>query len=402
MRAAHPAVPAAAAAATDAMKRDIRTIGGMLLLTAGVLLGRGAHAGVLPEDRADVLYHYYDGGGVQIDGPSLLVRKSIGQSVSVSASYYVDTISSASIDVVTTASPYKEERKQWGAGIDYLHGDTTLSFGASRSDETDYEARSLNFGISQDMFGGLTTVTMGYGRGSDDVSKRGAPDFSDTIDRRAYRLGVSQVLTRNLILGLNYETIADEGFLNNPYRRVRYLDGNEPRGYGLQDEIYPRTRASNAVSVRFKYHLPYRAAVSGQYRFYTDDWGIDAHTVQFGYVQPWKSRWTFDASYRAYTQSSADFFSDLFPHQDAQNFLARDKELSTFVSHGPHIGVSYRLFERQREGQTLRSTVSLFYDRMFFSYDDFRDLRVQDVEPGTEPAYDFDADIIQIFFSLWF
>ena len=137
-----------------------------------MLLG-SRNAGVLPEDRADVLYHYYDGGGVQIDGPSILVRKKIGQSVSFSGNYYVDTVSSASIDVVTQASKYSEERKETSLGVDYLRGDTSMSLGATKSDESDYNAKTLNFNISQEVFGGLTTVSMGYGRGSDDVGERG-------------------------------------------------------------------------------------------------------------------------------------------------------------------------------------------------------------------------------------
>ena len=86
-------------------------VAGWLALAAG-----GALAGVLPEDRADVLYHYYDGGGVTIDGPSILARKSIGQHVSVYGNYYVDSVSSASIDVLTTASPYEEERVETSIG----------------------------------------------------------------------------------------------------------------------------------------------------------------------------------------------------------------------------------------------------------------------------------------------
>ena len=77
---------------------------------------RVGHAGVLPEDRADVLLHSYDGGGVTIQGPSLLVRKQFAQKFSVSANHYVDKVSSASIDVVTTASPYEEERTQHSVG----------------------------------------------------------------------------------------------------------------------------------------------------------------------------------------------------------------------------------------------------------------------------------------------
>ena len=41
-----------------------------------------------------------------------MVRKQSGNSVSVVGNYYVDDVSSALIDVVTTASPYTEERRQ--------------------------------------------------------------------------------------------------------------------------------------------------------------------------------------------------------------------------------------------------------------------------------------------------
>ncbi len=53
-------------------------------------------AAQLPEERADAMYHRYDGGGVTISGPSILARKQFGESISVSANYYVDAISSAS------------------------------------------------------------------------------------------------------------------------------------------------------------------------------------------------------------------------------------------------------------------------------------------------------------------
>ena len=58
-----------------------------------------------------MLYHRYDGGGVTIHGPSVLVRKKMAEKYSVSANYYVDMVTSASIDVeVSGASEYKEER----------------------------------------------------------------------------------------------------------------------------------------------------------------------------------------------------------------------------------------------------------------------------------------------------
>ena len=202
-------------------------------------------AGVLPEDRADALYHYYDGGDVQIDGPSLLMRKSVGQSFSFFGNYYEDAITSASIDVVTTASPYDESRTEYSLGVDYLRGDTTMSFAYGNSDEDDYQAETFNIGIAQDIFGGMTTVTLGYGKGNDTVMSNADPDFEEDMDRQAYRLGVSQVITRNMLASVNYEVVTDEGFLNNPYRSVRYLDAGGG-GFSYQPERYPNTRTSNA------------------------------------------------------------------------------------------------------------------------------------------------------------
>ena len=96
-------------AATDA--RIASRLPGLLRRAAG-LLGSllavgGAKAIELPENRAEALYHVYKGGGVTADGPALLVRKSLADKVSLSGSYYVDAVSNASIDVVTTASPFK-------------------------------------------------------------------------------------------------------------------------------------------------------------------------------------------------------------------------------------------------------------------------------------------------------
>jgi hypothetical protein len=45
-------------------------------------------------------------------------------------------ISSASIDVVTQASPYDEERTQWSLGMDYLRGNTTMSMSYTSSVES--------------------------------------------------------------------------------------------------------------------------------------------------------------------------------------------------------------------------------------------------------------------------
>ena len=91
-----------------------------------------------------MLYHRYDGGGVTIHGPSVLVRKKLAEKYAVSANYYMDMVTSASIDVeVSGASEYKEERDQYSLGLEYLRGKTTYSLGYTNSEENDYQAETV-------------------------------------------------------------------------------------------------------------------------------------------------------------------------------------------------------------------------------------------------------------------
>lgn len=364
-------------------------------------LGFPAGAGVLPDDRADALYHSYDGGGVTITGPSILVLKNVRQDLVISGNYYVDSISSASIDVVTQASPYEEERTEYTLGADYMHNNSIMSASYTSSDENDYEAQTASFGISMDMFANMTTVAMGYTRGWDVVGKVNDPSFSENVDRQSYTLGLTQVITKDMLMEVNYEAITDEGFLNNPYRSARFLDPDSALGYSYEPEVYPDTRTSNALAIRSIYHLPFRASALAEYRIYNDTWGILAQNFKVAFVRPVISGWVFEGRYRYYTQNSADFYSDLFPRRDSQNFVGRDKELSTFTNNTLGFTMSFD-FIRNGWHWIDRGSINFSYDHMWFDYADFRDLRDTSAPAGGEPLYSFSADVAQIFVSIWF
>jgi hypothetical protein len=202
-----------------------------------------------------------------------------------------------------------------------------------------------------------------------------------------------------MLVTLNYDGITEEGYLHNPYRSVRYLDTSNT--VQTQEEIYPNTRTSNAIGARLKMYLPYRAALTLGYRYYTDDWDIAGHTFEVGYTYPAEDQWIIEGSYRYYRQSDAAFYSDLFPRVDAQNFLARDKELSRFSDHSLGLTATYEFLPG---GWRIidKATANLAYRHIWFYYDNFRNTMVTNVTPGTEPLYDFEADIVQAFVSLWY
>ncbi len=390
-------VPGAVVAVTD-LKKHV----GLLVIA---LFASSANSAVLPEERADTMYHAYSGGGVTIDGPSVLVRKNIGNKVSLSANYYVDMISGASIDVQATASPYSEQRDEFSLGADYLVEKTTMSLSYTNSSENDYQAETVGFGISQDFFGDLSTLSMRVSLGSDDVMRNGDENFLEQAEHRRYSLGWSQILTTKLIAEVSVETVADEGFLNNPYRSVRYLDPNSGTGFSYQAELYPTTRNSDAVALRAKYRLPYRAAIKSEYRRYADSWGISSDNLELRYTHPLESEnLILEGKLRFYKQDGADFYSDLFPYLNATNFRARDKELSDFSSTAIGIGASYQLPERWALFNR-RNTVNLYWDYVLFDYDNFHDVRVHnsgDYLPGEEPSYSFNAHVVRLFWSMWF
>lgn len=347
-----------------------------------------AQAAVLPEDRVDAMYHYYDGGGTKVDGPALLVRKGFADTASVYASYYADSISGASIDVMTTASPYKETRQERGVGVDYLYRNTTMNLSYTTSDERDYLANTLGLNIAHEVFDGLTTVSLGYTAGRDEVGKTDTA-FKEDINRYQYRLGLSQIFTRTFLVNFEYEGILEEGYLNSPYRAAR-LQGL------LVPERYPGTRNSYAFAMRALKGLVtdderLGSSVLLGYRYFWDTWDIRASTIETGYQRYFGSRWLGEIHYRHYNQTAASFYGDNFLTQ--MNYMARDKELSTFKSHA--IGTKLTYTFQNHPAFVNKSTFNVTYDFIKFEYDDFTDTR-------TQAPYAFNANVVQLFLSVWY
>ena len=161
------------------------------------------------------------------------------------------------------ASPYHEERTEYTVGGDYLHGKSLMSLAYTNSEESDYLANAVSFDISQDMFGDLTTVSLGYMRNWNVVGMSTDSNFEQDADSQRYRVGITQVLTKDLIAALSVEAVTDEGYLNNPYRSVRYVDPSSSIGYSWIGEVYPNTRTSNATALRARASFPGDASAFG-------------------------------------------------------------------------------------------------------------------------------------------
>lgn len=349
-------------------------------------------AEVLPEERADIGYHYYDGGGVEVDGATLLVRKNFAGKFSIYGGYHHDSISGASPDVLAGASAYDEDRDEFTIGGTYLHDNTLLDLSYTYSDEDDYESNTASFDVSHEMFGAMTKVNIGVSIGVDDVFRNDLSSFEEDLDRYSFRAGLSQVITKTFVMAFDYEATVEEGFLNNPYRFV-FLNG---ASLGSGSEEYPDTRTGQAYSLKGIKYWQHRASTSLGYRFYRDTWDVRSHTVDLNYSQYIGNQWVADIYGRYYSQDRADFYSDNFTTR--MRFMARDKELSTFDSFAIGARVSYDVF---KDHKFLRKgSLNLAVEYLDYDYDDYSGIEsVADVANLGNSGYSFDATTIQFYFS---
>jgi hypothetical protein len=357
------------------------TVRAGLLGTA--VVGGAVHAApTLPDDRADAMYHLYQGGGLKAYGPAVLVRKKLGENLSLSGSYYVDMVSNASIDVVTTASPYSERRNEYNLGADYIVRDTTISLSTSDSKEPDYTAAATSIDVSQEVFGGMTALSLGYTRAHDKVGRKGE-GFIDTATHWRYRLGVTQILTPAWLASLNYEAVADDGFLGSPYRAARAFGTTVP-------ERNPRTRSSRAAKFRVLGEVTPGHAVRGEYRYFWDNWQIKAHTFELGYSRKFGDPWLVDWFGRYHTQDKALFYSDDATTQTT--YLTRNRQLSTFKSMS--LGAKMSWTARRVPG-SYELKLNAAVERVRFKFADFTDVR-------SGKPYEHDATVLQLFVSAIF
>ncbi len=120
-------------------------------------------------------------------------------------------------------------------------------------------------------------------------------------------IGFTQVLTPTTVANLNYGITVMEGQLGNTWNSVPLANGT--RGA----ELLPSTRTRHALVLRASQWLPWNGALRAYYRFYADDWGIAAHSIEGQLMQRLTPSVYVGGYYRFHRQTGASFFTTLAP-----------------------------------------------------------------------------------------
>jgi hypothetical protein len=123
-------------------------------------------------------------------------------------------------------------------------------------------------------------------------------------------IGVTQVLTPTTQANVNYGITVLAGTLGNTWNSVPLV--TQSRGA----ELLPSERVRHAVVGRASQFLPWNGALRLYYRFYADDWGIVAHSVEGQLMQRLFPFLYVKALYRYHTQTGPNFFTILASASD--------------------------------------------------------------------------------------
>ncbi len=308
----------------------------------GSLAAREAAAQSLIDFR--LLFYKEGDNRTQVLNPMVGIHQDLGASLgALDVLLAYDSISGASptggypsLDVTTSASghttasgnfpqaEYKDQRKSASLAWSRRFGAHLPSVNVSYGKENDYRARSFGLGDSWTMAEGRGTLHAEASFSNDRVEPV-TNNLSLPKKTYGYALGWTWILDERNLFDVSASLAQLSGYLDDPYNVVPI---GPPDSTTTLPEHRPDTRSRRAVVGKFGHYYLWDGALKLTYRYYWDDWGVKAHTLEARYDQKVGSAWTVAPEVRLYTQSAASFYTSRLAAP--QPYMSADYRLSPF------------------------------------------------------------------------
>jgi hypothetical protein len=327
------------------------------------------------ETEVDILGSYYQQNGDHsaVEGglgsqhltdvaPTILLNVPLDSTTRLSANVGIDYYASASsdkIDQVMSSPSAADVRYHADFGLSHGLADklTTLGVGAGVSKEYDYLsfnlvaswARTSADGNRQLSASGqvfldqIKLITPAELRVGGTQNRKYGSD-----NRQSFTLSLvyAQVLSKRLQASLSVEPVVQRGLLSTPFQRVYFRDRPDAVGQlgtlgTALAEVLPRLRYKYPASLRLTYYATDLVQLRGFYRFYTDNFGIRAHTFELEAPVKVTAFFTLYPFYRYHTQTAADYFAPYLAHSVADDYYTSDYDLSAFAANKAGLGLRY-------------------------------------------------------------
>jgi hypothetical protein len=214
--------------------------------------------------------------------------------------------------------------------------------GLGFSNEFDYQHIGGNLGLSRDFDRRNTTLSAALAYGRDTIKPVGGvpvalgampdatEDDDDVVPGRLtgsdsktvldVLLGVTQVLGRYSLLRVNFSYSDSSGYLTDPYKLLSVVDpvtgelvartpapGSEGPLGTYRFEKRPDSRRRESLYTEFRHDFTGKV-LQLSYRYATDDWEVDSHTLETRFRWPLGESNYLEPHLRYYRQSAASFY----------------------------------------------------------------------------------------------
>ena len=211
-----------------------------------------------------------------------------------------------------------------------------------------------------------STLGLSYTFSGNSVGRTGDEAFHRDLYVNGLNASWTQVLSPAMIAQFSYSFGYNDGYQASPYRFVRVESPDLLMTQFKIPETDPNIRVRHAAVVGLNRHLFSNSSIQGDYRFYSDSWGILAQTVQLRYFIGFRDV-TLRFHARFYYQNNANFYQEHYTTEAIPHYITADRELSKFWSTLEGVKASWQLPWVHR-ALYLEAKVDFFYfDYLNFS-----------------------------------
>jgi hypothetical protein len=312
------------------------------------------------------LFGYKERGLMKVTEPIVWAKARVAEHWDVQASAAVDIVTGASPQLVSnqtgrpaqtiTGASVSDRRNTWDAKVARRFGEATVAVSRAASREEDYLSHAFGLEARYELNDRHTTLIAGFGRSNDRVRSSDDPLLDEPRATREYLAGIAQVLSPLAAVQSTLTRTEGRGWFNDPYKVTLTFYPDAP--FVVAPDRRPSGRDTLAWLTRYRRHVPgARGTLQADYRYYHDDWGVRAHTLELAWQHTLDERWSVRPALRYHTQSAADFYSPTVPRPQPQ-VHSSDQRLAAFGGLTP----SLRVIARLEGGTTIEATAGYMHN----------------------------------------
>ncbi|MCX6166336.1 MAG: DUF3570 domain-containing protein [Ignavibacteriae bacterium] len=330
-----------------------------------------------PDNEIQVNFNsYFDNFRLNVIYPSINIVKSLDNNTSVTGSYLVDAISSASmkmvfkVDGVTSATTNKqggadntpdELRHQINLGIVRNFSGVTVSADGMYSTEHDYSSKTFATNISVPFAKKNSILQIGFAGNRDKIFPQ-TRFWTKDRNTLSLNLGLTQILSKRIVSQFDFSYINVDGYMLDGYQIVRVINGFS---VNFLEPILPEKRIRKALGIRTNFGISKLSTIMLGYRYYWDTWDIRSHTLDAEYKTHISDNMNIIFGYRQYYQTKAFFFKEIYSQPEP--FMGVDSKLNSGFTNDASVSLSfkgnknYRIPILNNEKVTLMMSLGFFH-----------------------------------------